>query len=175
MSTPSSRDTRKGRQSLALWIGGGIGVLVVVIVLLVTLAAGGGSGSDVPNSNGSGGPTAQTAPTGSVPEALTAPLPEGDYGPFCTEFESQIDLKGSYTTPQQLVAAMDRIDIGRLEAVAPAGVKADLQYLEAHRSEFRALLDQVEHLQDIAAGDLPDGFADATITISRIVTEKCQR
>ena len=167
--TEPAEDAPKDRQAVGLWIGAGIGLLVVAAILFVTLASGQSSDD---------GATATTVPTtvaGSVPEQLKKPIktPKGDYTAYCKELIAQAPPISGDLTPSTMAQLVKAMDFQKLIAVAPEGLRPDLQVLQDSQQDVITVMGQVASLSDLTEADFPEGFYDAAITVGHASTEKC--
>lgn len=163
----------RSRQTVALWVAGGLAVLAVVGVLALTLFAG-GSASEKERASL---PEVTAAPTTTFPKILDGvdlnpTVPDGDYGSLCSEIKRQlVGLEGGGVEAQ--LKALTTLDFDRLIAAAPEGFKPTLTTLRDSREEVAAALEQVKSIDELEAADLPEGFLPALILSGRATEQKC--
>ncbi|MFN8018658.1 MAG: hypothetical protein U0P45_11100 [Acidimicrobiales bacterium] len=167
----SSPPARKGasRQTVALAIGGVLGLIVVVGALYATLSAG---DSDAAPPTTVPGPTT----TITIPDELKDPIviPEGDYTAFCTQIDQQAkELKGDIT-PGQLRSLFLTLDFEALRQSAPAGLQPSIVELRDDKDAVVLALEQVSSLTDLTAADLPKGFPRALATVVQSTAKNCE-
>ncbi|WP_421118211.1 hypothetical protein ACE2AJ_12390 [Aquihabitans daechungensis] len=160
------------RQTLGVLLAVGLGLVIVGAVLFITLSAG-DSGDSSATSTAPPAPgqtTAQPLPTTQIGDVE---IPDGDYGPYCAELERQGATPDGAPSVGSIQDLFTNLDFAALVAVAPEGLKADLEAVAGVRDEVVAQLETAEEVEDIDPAKFPPAFVKSMPVLVAAGIQKC--
>jgi hypothetical protein len=154
-----------------------LGLILIVAVTVVAVVTIIGQRKDDGDASSATTTTASPATTAVAPgpdDVSVTSLPDGDYGPICTELSRQSAGFAAETTVAAYRLMLQTVDFDALIAASNDWLRPSVETLKAGRDQVLASLNESSAQAQVDPAAFPPDFTQALRTLVAVAVQKCK-